>query len=99
MNRYYTIIDLLNKLSNDYRYLTWKINCNNVNGLGKTILEILIYEFPHELLKRKIAFQLESGKVLNHNIKELRGSTDSIVDLLLDLINLERKGLGFKVSK
>lgn len=99
MNRYYTIIDLLNKMSNDYRYLTWKINCNYVNGLGKTILEIMIYEFPHELLKRKIAFQLESGKVLNHNIKELKGGTDSIVDLLLDLINLERKSIKLNVSK
>jgi len=99
MNQYTTIVDLLNKICNDYRNLSWRISCNYVNGLGKTILEIFIIEHPRSYIKRKIAFQLENGRVLNHNIKELKGSTENIVDFLLDLINLEKRTLKWKWMK
>jgi hypothetical protein len=99
MNQYATIVDLLNKICNDYRNLTWKMSCNYVNGLGKTILEIFIIEHPRSSIKRKIAFQLESGRVVNHNIQELKGRSENITDLLLDLINLEKKKLHWKWMK
>lgn len=79
---------LLNKLVEIGHDVSWKINNTYTDGLHNTILEIRIYE--DKLQTGRIAFQLESGQVLNYRYKELEKRIPiKIMDMLLDVIGYE----------
>lgn len=83
-----TVRSLLNKLVEIGNNVTWRINNSYSNGIDQTILEIQIFE--NRLQTGRIAFQLESGQVINYRYKEMEKRIPvQIVDMLLDVIGYE----------
>jgi len=83
---------MLNKLVEIRNDIKWKINNSYADGIDKTILEVRIYESGFQT--GRIAFQLETGQVLNYRYKELeKRSPILITDMLLDVISHELEAL------
>ncbi len=79
---------MLNKLVEMGDQVTWKINNTYTDGIDKTILEIRIYESGQQ--SGRIAFQLETGQVINYRYKKLvKRIPIHITDMLLDVISYE----------
>jgi len=79
---------LLTKITELRPDITWRINNTYSNGIDNTVLEILLFEAPHQT--GRIAFQLEDGHVINYRYKELRKQLPAqIMDILLDVISFE----------
>lgn len=79
---------MLNKLVDLGEGVTWKINNTYTDGIDKTILEIRIYENGQQ--SGRIAFQLETGQVINYRYKSLEKRLPiHITDMLLDVISHE----------
>ena len=79
---------MLNKLVEMGEGVTWKINNTYTDGIDKTILEIRIYENGQQ--SGRIAFQLETGQVINYRYKSLEKRIPiHITDMLLDVISHE----------
>lgn len=80
--------NMLNKLVEMGESVTWKINNTYTDGIDKTILEIRIYESGQQ--SGRIAFQLETGQVINYRYKTLEKRLPiHITDMLLDVISHE----------
>lgn len=80
--------NMLNKLVEMGERVTWKINNTYTDGIDKTILEIRIYESGQQ--SGRIAFQLETGQVINYRYKTLEKRLPiHITDMLLDVISHE----------
>lgn len=87
-----TIKDLLKKLVHDHPDITWKIKGGYADGMKGGTIELSIYQKPEMTKKGTVAYQPESGKIVNFFYKDADGlRPDSIVDLLLDIINLESR--------
>ena len=83
-----TVRSLLNKLVEIGNNVTWRINNSYSEAIDQTILEIQIFE--NKLQTGRIAFQLESGQVINYRYKEMEKRIPvQIVDMLLDVIGYE----------
>lgn len=79
---------MLNKLVEIGDQVTWKINNTYTDGIDKTILEIRIYESGKQ--SGRIAFQLETGQVINYRYKKLvKRIPIHITDMLLDVLSHE----------
>ncbi len=80
--------NLLNKLSEVRKNITWRINNTYSNGIDNTVLEIQIFE--DKVQTGRIAFQLEDGHVINYRYKDLEKRIPiQIMDMLLDVIGYE----------
>jgi hypothetical protein len=80
--------NMLNKLVELGEEVYWKINNTYTDGIDKTILEIRIYEKGQQ--SGRIAFQLETGQVINYRYKKLKKKIPiHITDMLLDVIGHE----------
>lgn len=87
-----TIVDLLNFLIKDHRDWSWKMAGSYGNGGGFSICEIIIYEIKNNKTLGKIAYQVETGKILNMRFsgyKKVRA--DNAVDAMLDLISYTKR--------
>lgn len=86
-----TILNLLNKFSNDHKDVSWRMKCVYSDGIGTTINQIKIIA---QLGNRNIAiftFRVETGKVLFCMYKKLKKTrSESIVDILLDMMNYSK---------
>lgn len=86
-----TILNLLNKFSNDHRNVTWKMRCSFCDGMGATINEIKILSQPGNRSIGVFIYRVETGKVLFCMYKTLKNSnSENIVDMLLDMINYSK---------
>ena len=91
MSDKFTIINLLNKLSNDQK-VSWRIKSQYSTGQDKNVLEILIFTIPEQRRKGKIAFRADNGQVLKVQYKGFSNTpAENIVDMLLDVINFEKR--------
>jgi hypothetical protein len=90
MSDKFTIINLLNKLAVEQK-LTWKIKSAYGNGLGKNLLEVLIYSLPQQIRKGQIIFEAGTGQVMTIQYSGFKApAAENIVDMLLDVINFEK---------
>ena len=90
MGNKFTIINLLNKLSNEQK-VSWRLKSLYTKGQNNNLLEILIFSLPDQHQKGQITFQADTGSVLKVNYNGFSNSTaDNIVDMLLDVINFEK---------
>ena len=90
MSDKFTIINLLNKLAVEQK-LTWKIKSAYGNGLGKNLLEILVYTLPQQIRKGQIVFEAINGKVVSAQYSGYKSAAaENVVDMLLDVINFEK---------
>ncbi|MBL4905649.1 MAG: hypothetical protein JKZ00_06510 [Flavobacteriaceae bacterium] len=86
-----TILNLLNKFSNDHKNISWKIECSFSDGMGTTINEIKIIAQPSNRSIGVFVYKVETGMVLFCMYKKLKKSNSrNIVDMLLDMINYSK---------
>lgn len=89
-----TIVDLLNHLIKDHCGLSWKMGTGLHNGKGVSIYEILIFEIKNNKTIGKIAFNGETGRLLNLHVAGYTSRiADNVIDALLDITNYLRKYL------
>lgn len=88
-----TILNLLNKFSNDHENISWKMECSYSDGIGTTYNQIKIMAQPDNRNIGIFTYRVETGMVLFCNYKKLKKTnSESIVDMLLDMMNYS-KGL------
>lgn len=98
MNDNTTILNLLNKFSNDHKNISWKMKCSYSDGMGITINEIKIIAQPGNRSIGFFSYQVETGKVHFCTYKSLKktnlssgeAGSENVVDLLLDMINYSK---------
>lgn len=80
--------NMLNKLEDIGHSITWNMNNSYTDGIDKTIFELRIYE--NGLQAGRIAYQAETGQVLNYRYKNLEKRLPvQISDIMLDIIGIE----------
>ena len=86
-----TILNLLNKFSNDHKNISWKMKCSFSDGMGTTINQINIIAQPGNRNIGVFSYQIETGIVIFCNYKKLKKpKSENIVDMLLDMINYSK---------
>ena len=91
MNDQTTILNLLNKFSEDHKNISWKIKCSYSDGMGTTINQIKIIAQPENRIIGTFAYRVETGLVLFCKYKKLKKTnSEHIVDLLLDVMNYSK---------
>lgn len=84
--------EILDKMTQDLPAYRWESLCTFSDGKGKTFIEINIYRGGGSDKLGRIAYQLETGQVLNHSYRDFgEESPESILDFILDVVNLEHK--------
>ena len=84
--------EILNELVIELPRYRWESICTYSDGVGKTIIELNVYRNGGSERAGRIAYQLETGEVLNHSYQGMNGSSPtSILDFVLDIANLERR--------
>ena len=91
MNDQTTILNLLNKFSEDHKNISWKIKCSYSDGMGTTINQIKIIALPENRIVGVFAYTVETGLVLFCRYKKLKKTkSENIIDLLLDMMNYSK---------
>lgn len=91
MNDKTTILNLLNKFSNDHKDTSWKLDCSYSDGLETTINEIKILAKPDNRCVGIFIYRVETGTVLFCTYKKIKNkNAENIIDLLLDIINYSK---------
>ena len=86
-----TILNLLNKFSNDHENISWKMECSYSDGMGTTINQIKIIAHPGNRTIGIFVYRVETGLVSFCLYKKLKKSkSENIVDVLLDMINYSK---------
>ena len=86
-----TILNLLNKFSNDHKNISWKMKCSFSDGLGTTINQINIIAQPGNRNIGIFSYRIETGRVLFCTYKKLKKpKSENIVDILLDMITYSK---------
>lgn len=84
--------EILNQLVQELPRYRWESICTYSDGAGKTIIELNVYRSGGSERLGRIAYQLETGDVLNHSYPGMNGSSpSSILDFVLDVANFERR--------
>ena len=86
-----TILNLLNKFSNDHKNISWKMKCAYNDGMGTTINQIKIIAQPGNRTIGIFSYKVETGIVsfcLYKKLKETKSA--NIVDTLLDMMNYSK---------
>lgn len=86
-----TLINLLNKICEKNRKLTWKLNCKYHDGINTSIMQISLLKLPSNKQTGTISFRMETGKIIRGNHKGLVpfGQSTSLIDALLDILYYE----------
>lgn len=83
--------EILDKLVEELPDYRWEGLCTSSNGPGETTIELNIYRNGGSERLGQISYHLESGDVLDYRYRGHLGDEQaSIVDLVLDIVNLER---------
>ena len=91
MNDQTTILNLLNKFSEDHKNISWEMKCSYSDGIGTTINQIKIITQPENRTIGIFAYTVETGLVLFCKYKKLKKTnSEHIVDLLLDMMNYSK---------
>lgn len=86
-----TILNLLNKFSNNHKNISWKMKCTYSNGMGTTINEIRIIAQPGNRTIGIFSYRVETGLVTFCHFKNFqKTNSENIVDMLLDIINYSK---------
>lgn len=84
--------EILDKMVHDLPHYRWERLCTYSDGKGMTIIELNIYRAGGSERLGRIAYHLETGEVVNYRYPGYSDvAPESIVDLILDVVNLERR--------
>ncbi len=86
-----TIMNLLNKFSEDHENISWKMECVFSDGMGTTMNQIKIIAQPGNRTIGIFSFRIETGIVSFCMYKKLKKTkSENIIDLLLDIMNYSK---------
>ena len=86
-----TILDLLNKFSNDNEAFSWKMKCTYSDGMGTAVNQIDIIAKSDNRCVGVFTFNITTGKVMICSYRDLKKArSGNIIDVLLDLINYSK---------
>lgn len=86
-----TILNLLNKFSNDHKNISWTIKCEYSDGIGTTNNQIKIIAQPGNRTIGIFTYNVETGIVSFYMYKKLKKTnSENIVDMLLDMMNYQK---------
>lgn len=84
--------EILDKMVRELPHYRWESLCTYSDGKGTTIIELNIYRAGGSERLGRIAYHLETGEVVNLRYRDFKGDApESIVDLILDVVNIERQ--------
>ena len=84
--------EILDKMVHELPQYRWESMVSYSDGKGTTIIELNIYRSGGSERLGRITYQLETGDVVNLRYKDLPSDApESIVDLVLDVVNLEHR--------
>lgn len=87
-----TVSDLLHLLSAQHKQIGWKKCCLYTNGIDNNVLEIKFYQHPDNHQIGRIAYNDFNGAVLQMKYRgDFVRKPGHIVDILLDVINMEKR--------
>ena len=82
--------ELLDKMVREIPGRRWESMVTFSDGKGTTVIELNVYRGGGQEKAGRIAYQLENGEVLEARYPGYDGAfPESILDLLLDVVNLE----------
>jgi hypothetical protein len=83
--------DLLDKLVHDLPGYRWDALCAFSDGQGMTMIELNVWRKDGQETAGRVAYQLETGDVLNYHYPPIGAhAPEPVVDFLLDMYNFER---------
>jgi len=86
-----TILNLLNKFSEDHKDITWKLKCVYSDGIDNQINQIKIIAHPSNNVIGLFSYRVETGRVLSCLYKKLKkDKSEHIIDMLLDMMNYSK---------
>lgn len=86
-----TILNLLNKFSEDHKNITWKLKCVYSDGIGIHINQIKIITHPSSCIIGLFSYRVETGRVLSCMYKKLKkDNSENIIDMLFDMMNYSK---------
>lgn len=84
--------ELLDKLTAELEGYRWESLCTYSDGKDQTMIELYIYRDGGQEMAARIAYRLESGELHNFHYSAYEGEPpEGIIDLLLDMVNIERR--------
>lgn len=85
------VSDLLHLLSKQHQTIGWKKRCLYTNGTDNNVLEIKFYQHTDNHQIGRIAYNANNGAVLQMMYRgDFVRKPGHIVDILLDVINMEK---------
>jgi hypothetical protein len=87
-----TLVNLLNKICEDTDSLDWKLNCNYLEGMDASVMEVVIFDRANHKKHGELTFQLETAAVIAGKYKSLMPFSKKVdvVDALLDILHYEK---------
>ncbi len=86
-----TLVNLLNKICEKNKQLTWNLKCCYEDGIDQSIMETKLLERESQECRGSIVFGMESGNIIRGKylgLLSFRRST-SLVDALLEILHYE----------
>jgi len=92
MNDRKTILNLLNKFSREQEDISWNMICCYSDGIEVAINQINIIDISKMRVVGIITYRVDTGEVYFCMYKKLKKSpSDTIIDVLLDLMNYDKR--------
>ncbi len=84
--------EILDKMVRELPQYRWESLVNYSDGKGTTNIEVNIYRAGGSERLGRITYHLETGEVVDFKYRGYAGDApESIVDLILDIVNMERQ--------
>ncbi|MFP4090224.1 MAG: hypothetical protein ACLFUB_18235 [Cyclobacteriaceae bacterium] len=94
---YRPINEIMDLITDKFPDLKWKKHCLYSNGIDQHLMEIRIYCSPRQQVIGRIVYDGLTGKVQRMQYrKENMQNCGDIVDMLLDVINIEKHSMAMQ---
>ncbi len=86
-----TLVNLLNKICEYTDSLDWKLNCNYLESMDASVMEVVLFDRANKKKHGELTFQMETSSVIAGKYKSLMPFTKKadVVDALLDILHYE----------
>lgn len=87
--------EILDQMISELPRYRWESICVNADVIGRTIIEVNVYSAGGSRMNGRLVYQLETGEVLDWKYQGLEtAASESVIDIVLDIANLERRRNG-----
>jgi len=86
-----TLVNLLNKICEKNRELTWRLKCKYHDGINPAVMQLCLLQTHSKAELSEITFSMETGQVIagrHRGLIAFRRATN-LIDALLDILIFE----------